>query len=1042
MGLFQYSVLKNHLKFLPKDKLEIAWQKFVEHFHNPIIQENIRASKEEQYQEGFLNDLFVNVFGYVKNPNPSFNLTTELKNIKNAKKTDGALLRRGNAFAVIELKGMDTTDLSRVETQAFGYKNNQADCNYVIISNFEKLRFYIDTTIEFEEFNLFTLTRERFEILYFCLSFETLLRDDKPKKAKEESINKEESITNALYKDYSNFRDDVFKNIQQLNPKYDKLTLFKKTQKLLDRFLFIFFAEDKLLLPPNLNTTIIEEWRCLEEIHDIKMPLYEKYKLYFNYLYVGKKNKKHAIFPYNGGLFATDKLLDSLKIDDALLLRHTQKISLYDFDSEVSVNILGHIFEHSMNEFEEIQAEIEGNEFEIQTTRRKKDGVFYTPKYITKYIVDNTVGKLCQEQKQELGLSEELLEKNYEIENGKSIKDKKISQELKSKIESYRNWLLELTICDPACGSGAFLNQALEFLITEHNYIYELELKLIGTALIDTELENKILQKNIFGVDINEESVEIAKLSLWLRTAHQGRKLTTLNENIKCGNSLIDDKEIAGEKAFNWKKEFPTVFKGKNSGFDVVIGNPPYVRADTEDTNFIKQRKFLDNSKEYETLYEKWDLMVPFYERGLKILKKSGYHGFIASNSISTSKYALRLQEWILATKNLISINYFEDIEVFKGVGVIPIITIIKNEPCNLEFYKIIHQKEFENQLVIHQKFSTKDDIKPIKVFKKNYVESNLKVDVDLLGDMCYISKGMVINADEKTAKGEFAKDDLISFVETEINTKPFIEGKDLKRYEIEQIKFLEWNTERVPSKLSRKTFPELYKGNKILRGAVTQGTFDNTGIICNHGVIVFKLYNDLKGLEQRSIENAIKRHNGHTRAEVEVISSHYDLKYILAILNSSYAMHFLNNIRRHRLKNYFYPDDFRKLPIARISKESQQTFIDLADKMLSLNEEFSSKKARFLRSLSNSFELEKMPKKLENFYELDFRGFLKELEKKKITLSLFKQEEWQDYFEANKKEVLTIYNQIQTTDKQIDNLVFELYGLSEAEIEIINNNK
>jgi type I restriction-modification system DNA methylase subunit len=1039
MGLFQKSVIKQQLKFLPKQKVEIAWEKFTNHFHNPIVQENIRASKEEQYQEGFLNDLFVKVFDYVKNPNPNYNLTTELKNIKNAQKTDGAILRRGNALAVIELKGMDTTDLSKVEAQAFGYKNNQPNCTYIIISNFEKLRFYIDNAIEFEEFNLFKMSREEFDLFYFCLSIDTLLLDT-PKRTKEESINKEENITNALYKDYSSFRNDVFTNIQKLNPQHDKLTLFKKTQKLLDRFLFIFFAEDKLLLPANLNQTILEEWREINEKHDIKISLYEKYKLYFNYLYTGKKDEYRTIFPYNGGLFEKDELLDSLKIDDALLARHTQKISLYDFDSEVSVNILGHIFEHSLNEFEEIQAELRVNgiekEFEKITTKRKKDGVFYTPKYITKYITDNTVGKLCQDKKQELDLSEEILEKKYAIENGKVISNKKISLEIKSQLEEYKNWLLELTICDPACGSGAFLNQALEFLITEHHYIYELELKLLGTALIDNELENKILQKNIFGVDINEESVEIAKLSLWLRTAQRGRKLTTLNENIKCGNSLIDDTKVAGEKAFNWKNEFPTVFE--KGGFDVVIGNPPYVRADTEDKNFIAQRKYLDNSKEYETLYEKWDLMVPFYEKGIKILKPNGYHGFIVSNSISTSKYALRLQEWILATKNLISINYFEDIEVFKGVGVTPIITIIKNEPCNLEFYKIIHQKEFENQLVIHQKFSTKESINPIKVFKKNYVESTLKVDVDLLGDICYISVGMVINADEKMAKGEFSKDDIISFTKTDINTRPFIEGKDLKRYEIERIKFLEWNTERVPSKLRRATFPELYEGNKILRGAVTQGTFDNTGIICNHGVIVFKLYNDLKGLEKRSIYTAITRHNGHTRTEVENISINFDLKYILAILNSKYAMHFLNNIRRHRLENYFYPDDFRKLPIPKISKEKQQPFIDLAQKMISLNEEFATKKSDFLQGLKDNLQLDKPTKKLENFYEFDFRNILVELEKKKIPIPLLEQAGWRNYFTNYKTEMLDIYNQLQKTDNQIDELVFELYELTKEEIEII----
>lgn len=124
--------------------------------------------------------------------------------------------------------------------------------------------------------------------------------------------------------------------------------------------------------------------------------------------------------------------------------------------------------------------------------------------------------------------------------------------------------MLQITICDPACGSGAFLNQALEFLIAEHQYIDELQSKLFGDAMVLSEVENAILENNIYGVDINEESVEIAKLSLWLRTAQKGRKLTSLNNNIKCGNSLIDDPSVAGNKAFQWQSEFPEVFKEKD----------------------------------------------------------------------------------------------------------------------------------------------------------------------------------------------------------------------------------------------------------------------------------------------------------------------------------------------------------------------------------------------------------------------------------------------------------------------------------------------
>ena len=410
MSLFQNSVINKYLKGVETAKVDEAWEKFTAHFHNPTIQENIRNSKEEQYQGEFLIDLFVNVFGYIKNPTPDFNLTTELKNVKGAKKTDGAILKDEKALAVIELKGTNTTDLGKVEIQAFGYKNNQPGCVYVITSNFEKLRFYIDNAVDFEEFNLFQINKERFEILWLCLSSEYLLKNI-PKQIKDESLTQEENVTKKLYKDYSQFRNEIFDSIQKNNPKYDKLTLFKKTQKLLDRFLFIFFAEDRLLLPPNSIRAIVNQWTDLRDKYDEYQPLYNRFKKYFDYMNTGHKGHKHDIFAYNGGLFEPDEILDNIKIDDDLLYKHTVNLSNYDFESEVSVNILGHIFEHSLNEIEKIQAELEGTETDKSISKRKKDGVFYTPKYITKYIVDNTVGKLCEEKKTELIIEETEYEK-------------------------------------------------------------------------------------------------------------------------------------------------------------------------------------------------------------------------------------------------------------------------------------------------------------------------------------------------------------------------------------------------------------------------------------------------------------------------------------------------------------------------------------------------------------------------------------------------------------------------------------------------------
>jgi hypothetical protein len=386
MSLFQPSVLKKYLSQQDTALVQKAYKKYAKYFHNAVIQENIRNSKEEQFQEGFLRELFVDILGYTLNPAPSFNLTTELKNIKGAKKVDGAILKDGNALAVIELKGTNTKDLETIRQQAFDYKANQTGCIYVITSNFEKLRFYINNAVDYEEFNLFTLTLVEFEIFYLCLSKENILAN-KPLSIKEASIVEEENITKKFYGDYSVFKRELYRDLVKQNrsnillndlpEKTTKLILFQKSQKLIDRFLFILFAEDRGLLAPNSINTVLKEWKALADL-DVEMPLYDRYKQYFGYLDTGRKgtDKKEEIFAYNGGLFQPDSILDAVIIDNDLLYRHTLKLSTYDFESQVDVNILGHIFEHSLNEIESVNAEIEGTDFDKQKTKRKKDGFF------------------------------------------------------------------------------------------------------------------------------------------------------------------------------------------------------------------------------------------------------------------------------------------------------------------------------------------------------------------------------------------------------------------------------------------------------------------------------------------------------------------------------------------------------------------------------------------------------------------------------------------------------------------------------------------
>lgn len=333
MALFQKSVLQKHLKLQDPKAVEKAYKKFAKYFGDPRRQQNIRESKEEQFQEGFLRELFVNVLGYTLNPEPNFNLTTELKNEKNAKKTDGAILKDEQALAVIELKSTKTKDLESIRQQAFDYKANQTGCVYVITSNFEKVRFYINNAVDFEEFNLFALSKAQFELMYLCLESNNLL-SNVPLTIKTDSVVAEENITKTFYKDYSQFNRELFRDLVKQNIKNEvflsellkedndraqkniKLTLFKKSQKLIDRFLFVFFAEDRGLLPPNSTLRILEQWDSLQEM-DAYTPLYNRYKKYFEYLDTGRKGtaKTAEIFMYNGGLFKPDPILDSIKID-------------------------------------------------------------------------------------------------------------------------------------------------------------------------------------------------------------------------------------------------------------------------------------------------------------------------------------------------------------------------------------------------------------------------------------------------------------------------------------------------------------------------------------------------------------------------------------------------------------------------------------------------------------------------------------------------------------------------------------------------------
>ncbi len=1020
MSLFQNSVLNKYLKLQDKQKITAQWSEYKNYFHDPHIQANIRDSKEEEFQEGFVRELFVRILGYVLKPQSNYNFVLEQKNVKDSKKADGAILINGKVKAVIELKGTDTIDLGKIETQAFGYKNNQPDCTYVVTSNFEKLRFYIDNAVDYLEYNLFTLTENDFREMYLCLAHENL-SNGLAKKIKEESVSQEDVITKKLYKDYSNFKTDLYQNLVQLNPQYDPLLLFKKSQKLLDRFLFVFFAEDRNLLPTNLIFRINKEWRQLQEMR-IDVSLYQRYKMYFRDLDTGAKvtlpafnqtasleKEVHQIFAYNGGLFKDDDVLNDIAIDDELLFAHTQTLSNYDFDSEIDVNILGHIFENSLNEIDAVKAQLEGAVIDKTKTKRKKDGVFYTPKYITKYIVDNTIGKLCAEKKAELIITDE----NYQ--------PGKRSRKRLDNLQQYRQWLLQLTICDPACGSGAFLNQALEFLIAEHRYIDELSATYNKDTFVLSDVEAAILENNLFGVDLNEESVEIAKLSLWLRTAQPHRKLNDLSSNIKCGNSLIDDPEVAGDKAFSWAEEFPQVFA--RGGFDVVIGNPPYVgtkQIPVNDRGFY----WLEYA---ELLFSEMDLYEIFlYKSAKQLLKANGYLGFITPNSYYTNISFKNLREFLFTqTKVETIIDFPYRFYPFDEVNTETAIIILKNEydkknfihlkSINKNKQQILNGMEnvYNNEIEVSQS-SIVSKFNNIVIISLTPLLIKLASCKKRFGDYLELHKGWMsipqqVVFENITYDGIYTNVELKESKYLEENSALYLEGRDIHRYykdNVEKYVFIKG--------MDKKTTTWHLKPKIILQRIVGQ--------------------NKNKIFATVDFENHIIFPNANL---ANLKNPKDDVRFYLSILNSRLISFYYNQYFGESNTN-LTKLAFESLPLPEISKVNHDLYIDMANIILVSNVEIKERSQKFQRSLQRKFSLEDLPKKLQDWYLLSYGDFIKELGKKKIKLTLAQEAEWEDYFEQEKKKALELKAKIDATDKEIDQMVYALYGLTAEEIAIV----
>lgn len=473
-------------------------------------------------------------------------------------------------------------------------------------------------------------------------------------------------------------------------------------------------------------------------------------------------------------------------------------------------------------------------------------------------------------------------------------------------------------------------------------------------------LDKKVTDGSFWDSDSTERETLVADLRSYYKTSDHAERDRLFTEIIRNVRRQLHAKNIilpngmdpsANEDFFLWHTWFSDVFV--NGGFDIVIGNPPYISAPAQVANPVlnELRKNIIKTNKYESLYQKWDLYIAFVELGLRMLKSDGIETMIIPYPYTNQGYAMKSRQMILDKYKLHEISDLKEIKVFKNATVQNCILFVEKNKRS-ENVRVSHSMEDSRnksiKLIVDyekNKNSLIQNAKGVWDLKEEKNRQELHPDFHVLGDFCYISVGMVLNADEKTAQGTFKKDDLISETQDGIHSRKYIEAKDIQQYRIKRFRFLEWNTHRCPDKLRRPTFRELYEVPKLLinRLGDLQSTTDlDIHFLHNDSIFCAVPWFELADIFNKSITNSIKRYSTLSRSEMERLSQEVSLKYLCAILNSSYGKVLLQEQRGGDY--HIYPDHIRNIPIPIASEKTQKSIGKLVDEVITITDKKSDK--------------------------------------------------------------------------------------------------
>lgn len=913
---------------------------------------------EEETKKGFIAPLFAALGWDIYERNE---VTAEEQ--ISGDRVDYGFYLNGRIKFYVEAKKL-SVDLRREEfaRQAIRYSWNKG-VTWAVLTDFEGLIIFNalspEKTLSGKQYLSFTYTEylARFDELW-RLSKEAFSEDVLDKEA--EKVGKKLtkiSVTETLSKDLTKCREMLTKAFLEWNKGVDPHLIDEGVQKFLNRLIFIRSAEDRKIEPPTLKPSI-NEWVAGGRKGSPYQAMVKKFRE-LDATYNSNLFDHHPFEDWEEYTGATEKVIE--------ILEGKKNYFEYDF-SIIPADVLGNVYENYLGyQLEKAKApEQEGKNLK----KRKEQGIYYTPKFVVDYIVQNALGPV--------------------LDQCQSIND-----------------LQQIKILDPACGSGSFLLAAMNFVIKKYEEF---------GSKSDSFLKIRILQNNIYGVDLDQQAVELARLNLLLNTFDSQIKLPNLGGNIKNGNSLISgtDEELEkyfgktyrDKKPFNWQEQFPEVFK--QGGFDCIIGNPPYIKE------FINKSAFdgLHNSPYYQGKMDLWTLFACV---SIDLLKDRGRMSFIAPNNWISNAGASIFRDKILEEGELKIFIDFGDFKVFEDAGIQTMIYVFEKqkpgEKYEVEYLRVADKNIAEEKLVADMFFRKKKvKIEPQKLMGKNITFAN--EESGSIFDKLERRRNFTLN-DKEVGQGIVAPQE--SVIRSHL---PLVSGASLG----EGI-FILSNDELRDLKLSTEE-------SKLIRPFYTSDQINRFDVKPKNNFWI--IYTDSRVVKKFDGYPGIKKH----------------LDKFKSVITSSFGPYGLHRSRDERL--FIGPSIFsiRKTDIPRFSYVDfpcfvSQTYFIIHTERCNL---------KYLTGLFNSklsyFWLRGKGKLQGDMLQIDKEPILEipiyvptDSEQKAIAIFVDKIVHMNtelNKLEKNSNEWQKLKDEIDRIDRKIDQEVYRLYGLTNEEIKII----